>query len=558
MSGDRIELAVLGPIRANRGGRPLPLGGTRQQALLARLLVARGASVSASQLRQDVWPDGPVSDSALRVAIVRLRQALGDGTDGAQPVVHLGSGYAIARDQFSLDIDEYEALVACGQSARAADPGRAAIVLRDAAALWRGDPFDDLGERPFLVAECERLIALRTSAIEALFEAELASGNGPAVVHEIEAAVRADPLSEGLVESLAVALYQSGRQVEALAVCRTYERRLRDELGLRPGPRLQHIQHQILDHADELALTRPGGLSCDRSPLTDRFLSRARLPFVGRQAQMTTLRSILAEEGRSPTRVACIEGPPGSGKTHLMAVAAEQASSRGSSVVYAACGEGPASGVQFVFDLARALSIDLHEASRTISDAQSRALRRVAVLRRIEQAASHRSLTIIADDLHWADDETVALLMFVLERSPRRVSWLLGFRSDTAHRPLDRLLEHVAHLGPTLDISLEPFEDHEIKALAAALGRDDVDDFDGFIARIAQQSAGNPLFCVELLRDDRPVEPDRFSERLSTLIVGRLATSSETTRRVCSTLLVAGHGLSVPLLAEAVASARAR
>ncbi len=555
MSGGRIELDVLGPVRAYRGGKPLSLGGVRQRALLLRLVLERGGVVQASQLRHDVWPDRDLSDSALRVAVVRLRQALGDDDDDARVVVHRGAGYAVTPDMFELDIDRFETAVARGQSERPGDPNAAAIALREALDLWRGDPFGDVADSSFLAAEIGRLMALRDRAVERYFEAEVALGRGPAVVPELEAAVRDDPLSESLVASVAIALYQSGRQVEALAAYRQHERLLREELGLRPSPRLEHVQQLILNHDDELAVGAPAAPESRLTPMTDRFLKLGAMPFVGREDHLADLRSIIGGSAGESVRAACVAGPPGSGKTHLMAAAVNRTASSGADVVYAACSDGPMSGGQFVFDLARGLGIDLRTEKNSIADPLSRGFElRIAIARQIEEIAQHRALVVVADDLHLADDETASLIEFITDRSPQRVSWLLGCRSDTSHRPLTHLLEHLAVLAPSLFISLEPFEEHEIKSLAVAFGRSDSENFDELVDRVHRLSGGNPLFCVELLRDDRFDQLGCVSDRLATLIVGRLGQVSETARQVCNTLLVAGSDVPVDVLARVCSS----
>ncbi len=488
VSGARIELDVLGPVRAFRGGNPLSLGGVRQRALLLRLVLERGGVVPSSQLRHDVWPDRELSDSALRVAVVRLRQALGDDDD-ARVIVHRGAGYAITPDMFELDIDRFELGMARGQSERSADPDAAAIALREALDLWRGDPFGDVAGSSFLSTEIGRLIALRSRAVEGYFEVEVALGRGPAVVPELEAAVREDPMSESLVASVAIALYQSGRQVEALAAYRQHERLLREELGLRPSPRLEHVQQLILNHDDELAVGAPAASASRLTPMTDRFLKLGAMPFVGREDHLADLRSIIGGSAGESVRTACVAGPPGSGKTHLMAAAVNRTVSSDAHVVYAACSDGPMSGGQFVFDLARGLGIDLRTEKNSIADPLSRGFElRIAIARQIEEISQHRDLVVVADDLHRADDETASLVEFVTDRSPQRVSWLLGYRSDTSHRPLAQLLEQVAHLAPALSISLEPFEEHEIKSLAVAFGRSDSEHFDELVDRVSDLS----------------------------------------------------------------------
>ena len=54
------------------------------------------------------------------------------------------------------------------------------------------------------------------------------------------------PLRESTSDLLARALYRAGRQADALDVLRRLRRRLDDELGLDPTPRLQALEQALL------------------------------------------------------------------------------------------------------------------------------------------------------------------------------------------------------------------------------------------------------------------------------------------------------------------------
>ena len=84
--------------------------------------------------------------------------------------------------------------------------------------------------------------------IETQFSARLRLGDAGDVIGELEAAVATYPYQEGLWELLITALYRAGRQADALATYQRVRTRLADELGLDPGPRLQQLEQQILNH----------------------------------------------------------------------------------------------------------------------------------------------------------------------------------------------------------------------------------------------------------------------------------------------------------------------
>ena len=92
--------------------------------------------------------------------------------------------------------------------------------VREALALWRGPPLDDLADEPFAAPEIRRLEDLWLRAREAAIDAELADGRHAAVLGELDELVRAHPLRERLHGQRMLALYRCGRQAEALEAFR--------------------------------------------------------------------------------------------------------------------------------------------------------------------------------------------------------------------------------------------------------------------------------------------------------------------------------------------------
>jgi len=232
---------VLGPLEVvDDDGQPLPLGGQKQRAVLAVLLLRSGHVVSTEFLIEALWGEQAprTATTSLQNSISALRKLL-----GADALLTRQPGYVLAVPPERIDLGRFEQLVA---EARAAEPDERASLLRAALGLWRGAPLADLAFEPFAQAEVLRLEELRLAALEDCFDAELASGRQASLVPELAAAVAGHPLRERLRGQLMVALYQSGRQAEALEAYQSARRTLLDELGIDPGPQLQELHSQIL------------------------------------------------------------------------------------------------------------------------------------------------------------------------------------------------------------------------------------------------------------------------------------------------------------------------
>ena len=250
-----MEYRILGPLEVVEHGHQLPLGGARQRALLAVLLLHRREVVSVDHLTQALWGDDPPLTAAktIQVYVSRLRKVL-----GAEILETCGRGYRLVVDPADCDLDRYDALVGEGRAALESDqPARAAEALGDALALWRDPALDEFSAEPFADNELADLVEARLTVLEDRIEAELAVGRGPGLVRELERLVADHPLRERLAAELILALYRAGRQADALAVYRAARERLVEELGLEPSPRLRELEQRILQHDPMLSPHRP-------------------------------------------------------------------------------------------------------------------------------------------------------------------------------------------------------------------------------------------------------------------------------------------------------------
>ena len=248
--GPDMRFRVLGPLEVTGEHGPVPLGGPKQRAILANLILRANQVVAADTLIDQVWGDEPPESgrNVVQTYISHLRKALGpDRIDGRAP------GYVLRIASDELDASRFERLL---REARVANgsPGRAGSLLREALALWDGPAFDDLSYEPSLAAEIARLEELRLQALEGRVAADLAEGRHSEVIGELESLTRSFPIRERLWELLMLALYRSRRPADALAAFERARDGLSRELGVDPSPELRHMHERILREDPDLDL----------------------------------------------------------------------------------------------------------------------------------------------------------------------------------------------------------------------------------------------------------------------------------------------------------------
>ena len=276
MAQSTLDFRVLGPLEVWKDGQPLHLGGARQRALLAFLLLHANVPVSTDRLIDELFGSethGP-AENALHAAVSRLRRLLEDGPDQRSVVLTRPRGYELHVAAGQLDVARFERRVAEGRQAlEDGDSARAAMLLREALALWRGPPLAELSRLDFAQAENRRLEELRLAAVEDKIDADLAVGRSAELVAELEGLVTLHPFQERLRGQLMLALYRAGRQADALEVYRQTRKLLDDQLGLEPNRALQQLHRSILEHDPELASPRAARSDAHRN---DRPRSRRR------------------------------------------------------------------------------------------------------------------------------------------------------------------------------------------------------------------------------------------------------------------------------------------
>ncbi|NUR48771.1 MAG: AfsR/SARP family transcriptional regulator [Hamadaea sp.] len=306
-----VEIRVLGGLSVRVDGAEVPLGGPKQRAVLASLLLARPRSVSTGRIIDDVW-DGETAPSltTLHAYIAELRRVLEPGRrirTVARVLTTEGNGYALRVDAAGVDSAEFARLAADGaRLLRDGDCGPALAAFDEALALWRGPAYGDLDGFGFLDAEIRRLDQAHDTVTLDRFEALIDLGRHNEVLGDLHAYAAEQPLAERGWRLYALALYRAGRQTDALDVLRTAEDLLADSFGLDASPVLRDLRTAILRHDSQLA---PASVA---SPETIPHLPHPVSSFIGRADDLAATERALAT-----ARLVTVTGPAGIGKTRL-------------------------------------------------------------------------------------------------------------------------------------------------------------------------------------------------------------------------------------------------
>jgi DNA-binding SARP family transcriptional activator len=241
-----LSCSVLGAIRVELDARVVKIAAPRQRALLALLLLDVNRTVSSSRLIDGIWGETPPQhpDSALHIVVCRLRHAL---DTAASRLVRDAVGYRIVLEHDELDLTRAESYAESARRAMdARDARKASAEYAAALACWTGEPLADVASFPFHDGAARRLREFQLGLVESRNVAYLRCGRHLDVLPDIETWIEANPWRERLRAQQMVALYRSGRQIEALAAYDDLRRLLVTDFGVDPHEGLQELQVRIL------------------------------------------------------------------------------------------------------------------------------------------------------------------------------------------------------------------------------------------------------------------------------------------------------------------------
>ncbi|MGX9675262.1 BTAD domain-containing putative transcriptional regulator [Mycobacterium sp. HM-7] len=556
-----VRVTVLGPVRAWVGGDPVDLGARMQRALLARLVAARGHTVSVDRLIHDLWEGEPPPKalSALQVYVSHLRRVLEPDRQRRAPariLVSAAPGYCLRLPDDAVDAWRFESKVAAAQEE--SDLQRRAQWLDEALAGWAGEPFAGAGDALWAAPEVSRLTELRLAAVESLAAVHVDLGRYGTAVAALEGHVAAHPGREGAAAVLATALYRTGRQADALEVLRRTREHLIDELGLEPGRALRDLERDILRQADHLEPSRPAPV---RSPAPK---AAPREPVgqgaYGRAEELATIDATARAVAAGASAVLWIGGEAGSGKTTLAAAAAARLRAAGWRTVHGRCQEvhGAPAGwawTEVLRELVDPADRDRQALAPLLHDGaaaeQGTFWLGQAVADALGAVADEQPLAVVLDDLHRTDGLTLELLRLVADRiQDRRVLVIATYRPSEDRGELE-----VARAALTVHTSAHLILGGLDAAATAAVAADCGLTTSGEALRLLRErTGGNPLFVRELARLMAAEGPDAVWASVPVgvrdVLRRRLARLPGPTVTALRQAAVLGRDIDVDLLAE--------
>jgi DNA-binding SARP family transcriptional activator/tetratricopeptide (TPR) repeat protein len=534
------RFGILGPLQVlDAQGRQVSPGGPRSRQLLALLLLNPHRPLSSEFLVTAMWGESPSEGAVttLRTHVAAVRRVLAaSGADGT--LVNRPGGYALMLDRADLDAEVVEDLVERGQEALGiGDPARAAALLGDALALWRGDVLSDLGPPDFAEATAARLGELRVVAEETAMAAALELGQHRDIVGRLQELVAAHPYHERLCGLLVLALYRSGRQVDALAAYAATKQRLGDELGIDPSPDLQALETAVLRQDPALlptvdasaALRSPGPRPFAPSQPSDAvFAALRRSPMVGRDAALASVTRVWHEVCDGGRGLLALSGPAGVGKSRLAAELAHLAAEDGATVLVGRCDET-------VPYAAVSSAVSASTAARQLATAAPTGVRDrlhpliglgldagvdrpptpgpdlpTGLARAVEwllaALTQEGPVLLVVETAERLTTEEADLLAVLVTRLPERALVLVCFRDPpgSRHAPLAGLLGRGGVYEMTRPVSLSALGRDDLSRLVTSLHGDGHEVPPALVQALWERTGGNPFFAREVLRDLGP------------------------------------------------------
>ncbi|MFC4894731.1 BTAD domain-containing putative transcriptional regulator [Streptosporangium amethystogenes subsp. fukuiense] len=565
-----VTFGVLGPLEASDEHGPLPLKGPRHRAVLARLLIARGEVVPVDRLVDDLWdrpPGGAVG--VIQTFVSALRRALEPDRPPRQParlLVTASPGYTLRAERRSVDAWRFEAAAGeAGSLLAAGRAGEALVGLEEALALWQGPAYAEFAEEAWARGEIARLDGLRLLAVERRAEALLELGLAAEAVPDLEAHAAGHPLREDAWKLLALSLYRSGRQGDALAVLRRAREVLVGELGVDPGPGLRGLEADILAQAPHLTAPAKTGGGVMPSPREAAVTypapaDPAGRPFVGRARELGRLEEAAATAVRRGRPVlALVSGDAGAGKTALAEALTGTLTARGWTTAWGRSPEhdgvpGTWPWTQIVEGLAAAGAgpapalVPVPDGTATTPSA-ARFRMHHAVASYLAGAARRAPVMMVFDDLHRAAAETLDLLTTLVTESAAGPALLVGtYRATEISPALTDALAGFARVEPAR-VYVGGLSETATGELVRTVVQRDLD------ARTAQvihrRSGGNPFFVRELARlvnAEGPAALDAVPAGVRDVIRHRLARLPRPAQTVLRQAAVIGRDVDVDVL----------
>jgi DNA-binding SARP family transcriptional activator len=605
---------VLGAFEAHGPEGPLDLGGPKRRALLALLVLRAGRATSVEAIVDALWGAAAPSGAprTVRTYVSQLRKQIGAAA-GRAPFATASGGYelVVADD---VDAVEFEQLVMAGIDEP--DLTERVAALDQALELWRGDPLPEFVGAGWVEQATNHWRRLHRMAQEGRTDALLALGRHREVLPLLERLVVDEPLHERYWAQLVVARHGAGRRADALSAAREYRRLLGSELGIEPGSEILELERRIIDGDDELLAAaslraRPGhrmvvevtsrgqagtggpsgpegggtastrlaprpsvvpSRAVDVAPLPAAAPPRQR-PFVGRDVDLTALRSAVDRACVGEGGAALVTGEPGIGKSRLLEEATRDCASRGIAVLWGRASEAGGAPafwpwLQVLRSSADLATGDLDPGEPGDSELLARLVPVLGTARRPEALLTHddgarfrlfdavcrfllrraerQPMVVIIDDLQWADESTLLLIEHLTPLLPgSRLLLAVTCREVHVDRH-DRLCTTLAELTRTAmaTVRLLGLDAPEVSELIRSVNGDEPGP--ALVERIMARTNGNPFFVGEIAR----LPDDRLPPTITAVVRSHLSSLSDSQFDIIATAALIGPDIDPALVAE--------
>lgn len=510
-----MEVRLLGCIEIDLDDvSGIRIGAAKARWLLAFLALHVGTSRSVDSIIDALWGEHAPSSAPNLVQgyVSDVRKIVGH-----EHIQTTDNGYVLAIEDSAVDVVRFQALVRLSRSARTDDPPLALKLLGEALALGAGTPFGEEPPGGPLAAASTRLVEQWVDAAELHAQTLLDLGAHHEAAVELDELVEEHPYREGLRATLAVALYRSDRQVDALRCIAEARRALADDLGVSPGRRLIEIEQQILNHDAALA-----------APAAAEVVQPTSVTMVGRLDELSRLRNRLAQTVKGAQHTIFVGGEPGIGKTTLAREIARTAIADDTVVLVGRCDEHVAVPyrpfIEALTDYVRSMGDDEVEAllaqrweavteivpslrTRATDDGSHRqqpAAGDIRLLERfdticwmLQQIQGHRRLILVLEDLHWADSATLRLLHYLVAGHRLPGAMIIGTYRTT--EPAELLGDILADLRTEPQVERMLLGGLPATDLLLLMPTGPLSSDDDTASWVYRETDGNPFLAVEII-----------------------------------------------------------
>ena len=549
---ENINVTLLGNFQITIDNQPLDIiDSAKMQSLLVYLFFHPFIPLSRRQIAYRLWPDSSESQAmanlrhllfSLRRAYPRLDQILEIQSHSIQ--LHSNLNY-------QLDVQEFE---------KSASQLNSRPELQKAVRIYCGDLlpgfYDD-----WIQEQRNRLHSLYVQTLERLVQLFEQARDYPNAVHWAQRMIENEPFEEKNYRHAMTLYALNNDRAAAISVYHRCVEFLRQELDVEPARETIEVYELLL--------------SSEAVPSSMTLTS----PLVGRKEEWRQMQNAWSEVLHRHSQMILLVGEAGIGKTRLAEEMAHWISKQGIPYAPAHCYpfEGSIAYAPLTEWLSRRplnLAKDpwLVEISRLLPEIQMQrpdlpapqplqeSWQRQAFFEALGNviAGDRRPLLLWIDDLHWCDRDTIEWLYFFLRTRPEERVLILGTaRAEEVenNQPLTQLISALNSSSQITQILLPSFDLPDTAALGAFISGSPLEPQQA--KNLFQESEGNPLFIVELMRAqfERVQEgagfPDNFRnlpQKIHQVIGDRLRMMSPSAYQLAGLAAVLGRSFSYPIL----------